>query len=594
MWLIRNYYNFIQFIRKNVSNRQFLILSSILVGLSAGIAAVLLKTFTHHIQSILTHDFHFKYKDYFYLIFPAIGIVLTVTYIKLFLKGKFGRGASHILLYISRKSSLMERVTMYSHIITSALTIGFGGSAGLEAPIVVTGAAIGSNFGRINMVSYKDRTLLLACGSAAGIAAVFNAPIAGVMFALEVLISEATISAFIPLIIAAATGALCSRVILQEKILLFFSLRHPFNYLNVPYYIALGILSGLVSLYYARMYNKVENLFKPLEQRNYLKSITGGLILAILVFIFPPLFGEGYESIKFLANGKIDKLLENSVFSQFSYNQNFIIAFTGAIALVKVIATSVTLGGGGNGGSFAPSLFVGAFLGYFFSSFLNSFDIITYLPQENFTLVGMAGILSGVMYAPLTGIFLIAEITGGYELMIPLMIVSATSYIIVKHFEPYSMDTKELAQKGYLLRGNRDKTILTLLNVKEIIEKDFVCVQSDATIMQLTEIIAHSKRNLFPVLDKNGSLLGIIVLENIRELLFELENYKDMPAIDLMNRPQAVIDLEEEMNIVMKKFDETGAWNLPVVKDNKYIGFVSKSSIFSKYRSQLLSSYSEE
>ncbi|MGE5411478.1 MAG: chloride channel protein [Clostridiales bacterium] len=593
MWLIINYYNFIQFIRKNVSNRQFLILSSILVGLSAGIAAVLLKTFTHHIQSILTNDFHFKYKDYLYLIFPAIGIVLTVTYIKLFLKGKFGRGASHILLYISRKSSLIEHVTMYSHIITSALTIGFGGSAGLEAPIVVTGAAIGSNFGRINMVSYKDRTLLLACGSAAGIAAVFNAPIAGVMFALEVLISEATISAFIPLIIAAATGALCSRVILQEKILLFFSLRHPFNYLNVPYYVALGILSGLVSLYYARMYNKVENLFRPLEQRNYLKAITGGMILAVLVFVFPPLFGEGYESIKFLANGKIDKLLENSVFSQFSYNQSFIIAFTGAIALVKVIATSVTLGGGGNGGSFAPSLFVGAFLGYFFSSFLNSFDI-TFLPQENFTLVGMAGILSGVMYAPLTGIFLIAEITGGYELMIPLMIVSATSYIIVKHFEPYSMDTKELAQKGYLLRGNRDKTILTLLNVKEIIEKDFVCVPRDATIMQLTEIIAHSKRNLFPVLDNNGSLLGIIVLENIRELLFELENYKDMPAIDLMNRPQAVIDLEEEMNIVMKKFDETGAWNLPVVKDNKYIGFVSKSSIFSKYRSQLLSSYSEE
>ncbi|MGE5683093.1 MAG: chloride channel protein [Bacillota bacterium] len=568
-------------------------LSSIVIGLTAGLAAVILKTVTHYIQSLLTHEFEFKYQDYLYLIFPTIGIILTVTYIKYILKGKFGRGASHILLYISRKSSLLERNSMYSHIVTSALTVGFGGSAGLEAPIVVTGAAIGSNYSRVNLINYKDRTLLLACGTAAGIAAVFNAPIAGVMFALEVLIAEATVSAFIPLIIAAATGALCSRVILQEKILLVFSLKHSFNYLNVPYYIALGFLAGFLSLYYARMYVRVENMFKPLEHRNYLKALIGGAVLALLVFLFPPLFGEGYESIKFLAGGHINKLFENSIFSQYTHSETFIIVFTAMVALMKVFATSVTLGSGGNGGSFAPSLFMGAFLGFFFARLINFIDF-AFLPEENFTLVGMAGVLSGVMYAPLTGIFLIAEITGGYELMIPLMIVSASSYIIVKHFEPYSMDTKELAKKGYLIRDNRDRAILTLLNVSEIIEKDFVCVPGTATIMELTEIIAHSKRNIFPVIGKEGELLGIIVLENIREILFELESYKDMPAIELMIKPQAVVEMEEEMSAVMKKFDETGAWNLPVVKDNKYIGFVSKSSLFSKYRSQLLSNYTEE
>lgn len=593
MHIIELYLKIISNLRKHLSNRQFLIISSIFVGLTAGIAAVALKTIVHYIQSLLTYDFNFRYNDYLYLVFPGIGIILTVTCVNYLLKNKFGRGAAHILYYMSKKMSLLERVTMYSHILTSALTVGFGGSAGLEAPIVVTGAAIGSNYGRVNMFDYRDRTLLLACGSAAGIASIFDAPIAGVMFALEVLISEAAMPAFIPLIIASATGALCSKIILQQNILLSFALTQPFNYHNVIYYIIMGVMAGFVSLYYAKVFGFIEALFKPLAARNYAKAVSAALILALLVFLLPPLFGEGYESIKFLASGHTEKLLQNSIFSAYAGNEWFVLMFIGAVMLVKAVATSVTLGGGGNGGSFAPSLFVGAFMGFFFSRLLNLAGI-SILPEANFTLVGMAGILSGVMYAPLTGIFLIAEITGGYELMIPLMLVSSISYIIVKHFEPYSMDTKELALKGELIRGNRDKAILSLLHMQDIIETNFQTVPGTATMTELTALISHSKRNLFPVVDSNNNLIGIITLESIREILFELDSFKDMPAIELMSKPVAVIQTGEEMDSIMAKFDSTGAWNLPVTDKGRYAGFISKSSIFAEYRTRLLTDFTDE
>lgn len=579
-------------LRNKLSHRQFIIISSILIGFTAGLAAVILKTVVHHIQSFLTNDFHFRYQNYLYLIFPLVGILLTVLFIKLILKDRFGKGAAHILLYISKKSSLMEKSTMYSHMVTSALTVGFGGSAGLEAPIVVTGAAIGSNYARVNTTEYRDRTLLLACGSAAGIAAVFDAPIAGLMFAVEVLISELTTSALVPLIIASATGALCSRAILQEQILLYFNLTSPFNYTNVPYYILLGILAGLLSLFYASMFRKVETFFRSFKNRTALKALVGGILLAILVFLFPPLFGEGYASIKFLANGDLISLLTNSFIIQISSNEWFILIVIGVITLIKVFATSITINAGGNGGSFAPSLFIGAFLGFFFARLINMIKV-DHVPEENFTLVGMAGILSGIMYAPLTGVFLIAEITGGYGLMIPLMLVSAVSYIIVKHFEPYSLDTRELAQKGELIIGNRDKTILTMLHVDDIIEKDFKIVPSNVTIKELMDIISQSKRNIFPVVNADNRLLGIIKFENIREMLFELETFKDVLAIELMELPPAAIEYDEEMSSVMRKFDETSAWNLPVLQQGKYLGFVSKSSIFTRYRTELLSHYKE-
>ncbi|MCU7495706.1 MAG: chloride channel protein [Ignavibacteria bacterium] len=574
-------------LKKILSPRQFLIFSSVLVGVTAGLFSVLLKTVVHFIHHILTYDYGFRMQEYLYLIFPVFGIVLTVAYINIFLKGRFGRGAAHILNSIARKSGLVERVTMFSHMITSALTVGLGGSAGLEAPIVVTGSAIGSNYSRVNQMDYKERILLIGCGAAAGIAAVFNAPIAGMMFALEVLIPEITISSFVPLIISAATGALCSKIILQEKILFTFSLRQPFDYTNIPYYVVLGLLAGLVSLYYAKAFYKIESLFRPLESRNYLKAVLGGLALAVLIFLFPPLLGEGYSSILLLAEGHTAQLFERSLFFPFRQSEWFVAAFIGAIAIIKVLATGLTLGSGGNGGNFAPSLFVGAFLGSFFSRVVNLTGF-THLPESNFTIVGMAGIMSGVMYAPLTGIFLIAEATGGYELMIPLMIVSALTYAIVKHFEPFSMDTRELARFGLL--HNRDRNILTLMHTSEMIETDFAKVGAKASIMELLHIIAHSKRNLFPVVDDNNNLIGIIPLESIRELLFELENYKEIPAIDLMSQPEATVELTEEMSSVMKKFDETGSWNLPVVNMGKYVGFVSKSSIFTKYRDSIIKS----
>ncbi|MGE5403120.1 MAG: chloride channel protein [Ignavibacteriales bacterium] len=588
MRFLNLYKTVILWLKKHLSSRQFLIISSIIVGLTAGLAAVLLKSVVHLIHSLLTQDYGFSAQKYIILVFPVIGIVLTVAYIKIFLKGNFGRGAAHILSTIARRSGLIERSTMYSHIITSALTVGFGGSAGLEAPIVVTGSAIGSNYSRINLIDYRDRTLLIGCGAAAGIAAVFNAPIAGVMFALEVLISEVTITSFIPLIIAAATGALCSEIILQERILLTFKMVPVFNYMNVPYYLALGILTGIVSLYYARMFYRIEDMFKPLQSRNYLKAVVGGAMLSLLVFLFPSLLGEGYSSIMVLTSGNTDKLFERSLFYEFRHNEWFVIAFVGVISLIKVIATGFTLGSGGNGGNFAPSLFVGAYLGYSFSRLVNLLNISN-LPVNNFTIVGMAGIMSGVMYAPLTGIFLIAEVTGGYGLMIPLMIVSALTYAIVNHFEPYSMDTKELARSGFL--DTRDRNILRLISTSELIETDFQAIKSHATIHDLVQTISHSKRNLFPVVDEENKLLGIISLESIRELLFELESYRDMLAVELMNRPQAIVEISEEMSSVMKKFDDTGAWNLPVVDDQKkYVGFVSKSGIFSSYRGQIISS----
>jgi CIC family chloride channel protein len=568
-------------------------LSSVLVGLSAGIAAVTLKTTVYYIHLLFINEDDFKYRYILMFFFPLIGITATVIYIKYFLKGKFGKGSAYILQAIAKKSSIVEKVTLYSHMITSAITVGFGGSAGLEAPIVVTGAAFGSNYGRVNLLNYKDRTLMLACGSAAGIAAVFNSPIAGVMFAIEVLLTDISINAFIPLLLASASGALCSKIILKESILLTFRLRQPFDYTNIPYYIILGILTGFVSLYYARVFIYIDRLFKKFKSKVLLKALTGGLLLGILVFFFPPLFGEGYNSIKVLAGGETSLFLKNSIFSFWADNQWVVISFIGVIALIKVIATSLTLNSGGNGGNFAPSLFVGAYLGFFFARLVNMLKLKV-LPESNFSIVAMAGIMAGVMYAPLTGIFLIAEITGGYELMIPLMIVSASAYAIVKHFEPYSMDTRELAKLGHLLTRNRDRTILTLLDIQQIIETNFSPVPSYANFHELTKIIAHSKRNVFPIVDEEKKLLGIITLENIREILFELEEYKDVLAVELMDQPPALIQITEDMSSVMKKFDDTGAWNLPVVEDGKYVGFVSKSSIFNNYRNQLINNFTEE
>lgn len=580
--------------KKRLSSRQFLFISAALVGLTTGFAAVTLKMLVNYLRVFLNKYLDANSNNYLLMLLPPLGIILTFSLIKLIWKNNLNKGVSSVLYSIAQTKSNIERSAMFSHIITSAVTISFGGSAGLEAPIVVTGSAIGSNYGQINKIKYKDRTLLLACGAAAGIAAVFDAPIAGVMFAIEVLLFEMSIQSFVLLIIAAVSGALCNKILLNESTLFFFSLKQPFNYFNVVFYILLGLLTGFVSLYYTRMTHRIEHFFKKFGNKTLLRAIAGGSVLGLMIYVFPPLFGEGYHSIKDLANGHAENILNNTGFSFLKDNGWFLISFIGLIGLIKVFATAITLNSGGNGGNFAPSLFVGAFAGFFFSRVLNLTGLFA-LPESNFTIVGMAGILSGVFYAPLTSIFLIAEITGGYELIMPLMIVSSISYVIVKHFEPFSMDTSKLASEGNIFTNNKDKNILMHIHLNDILEADFATVPFDSKINSLVDIIANSKRNLFPVIDRNGILLGTIKLENIRGILFDLETFNDVQAIELMSPPKCLIHVTESMDEVMKKFDTCGEWNLPVVNtDNKYLGFISKSRIFSKYRDKLISFHSEE
>ncbi len=577
----------INWIHEKTTEKQFLIFSSILVGISAGIAAVILKLFVHAIRHYLVDEFLLKYDfKYLYLVLPLIGIGVTILIIKYILHNQLSKGNTDILFAIAKKSSFLPFRQMYSHVITSAFTVGFGGSAGLESPIVSTGSAIGSNFARTYKLSYKDRTLLLAAGAAGGIAGAFNAPIAGVLFALEVILVDISITTFIPLLIAAASGALISKIILHESNLLFFKLKQPFDSNNFFFYVILGLLAGLVSLYYVNFFDKVESKFHKIKSR-FTKWIIGGITLAFLFALFPSLFGEGYESIKALSEFRTDDLVKDSLLLNLVDNKWLLLLFIILTLLFKTIAAAVTLGSGGNGGNFAPSLFVGAYLGFAFSFFLNLIGFND-IPVSNFTIVAMAGILSGVFHAPLTAIFLIAEITGGYELIIPLMMVSSISYVIVKHFHPQSLDIRRLKDRGTIISENKDTSILSKIDVKEMIETDFATIHFKATLRDIVETIKHSKRNTFPVVKKNNKLLGIIYLDNIREEMFKAELYDIVTAKEVMRKASMVIDTNEDIFAIMRKFEESGQWNLPVVENEIYIGFLSKSSILDKYRHELL------
>jgi CIC family chloride channel protein len=577
----------INWIHEKTTEKQFLIFSSILVGISAGIAAVVLKLFVHAIRHYLVDEFLLKYDfKYLYLVLPLIGIGVTILIIKYILHNQLSKGNTDILFSIAKKSSFIPFRQMYSHVITSAFTVGFGGSAGLESPIVSTGSAIGSNFARTYKLSYKDRTLLLAAGSAGGIAGAFNAPIAGVLFALEVILVDISITTFIPLLIAAASGALISKIILHESNLLFFKLKQPFDSNNFFFYIILGLLAGMVSLYYVIFFDKVESKFHKIKSR-FTKWIIGGLSLAFLFALFPSLFGEGYESIKALSEFRTDDLIKDSLFLKFIDSKWLLLLFIILTLLFKTIAAAVTIGSGGNGGNFAPSLFVGAYLGFAFSFFLSLIGFKD-IPVSNFTIVAMAGILSGVFHAPLTAIFLIAEITGGYELIIPLMMVSSISFVIVKHFHPQSLDIRRLKDRGTIISENKDTSILSKIDVKEMIETDFATIHFKATLRDIVETIKHSKRNTFPVVKLNNKLLGIIYLDNIREEMFNPELYDKVTAKEVMRKLSMVIDTKEDIFSIMRKFEESGQWNLPVVENDIYIGFLSKSSILDKYRHELL------
>lgn len=576
----------INWIHDHLSKQQFLIFSSALVGLTAGLSAVILKTFVFYIHKALLRDYGIPFQYYFYLVFPFIGILLTIVFVKYFLRTDLGKGTANILYSIAKKSGFLPFHQVYSHIITSGLTVGFGGSAGLESPMVITGSAIGSNYSRTYGLTYKERVLLLASGAAGGIAAAFNSPIAGVLFALEVLLMDMAITAFIPLIIAAAAGALCSKIILKEGILLSFSQQQLFNYKNVPFYILLGIAAGFISVYYSRTFFKVEKVVTRIKGGAYRKVMIGGVLLALLILVFPTLFGEGYGSIMSLSEMKPEKLLNNSILSGVSKNEWFLLFFIGIVMMMKVLATSITINCGGNGGNFAPSLFVGAYLGYFFSRLVNLLGFAA-LPESNFTIVAMSGILSGIFHAPLTAIFLIIEITGGYNLMIPLMIVSAISFLIVKYWEPQSMDEKKLAEKGHLLSQDKDINVLSYLETSSVIETDFNRIKTEADLGELVDVIARSHRNIFPVINEQGNLAGVIMLDDVREVMFRKELYSKTLVKELMRKPPFTVTSGEPMQSVMKKFDESGAWNLPVVDNGIYVGFISKSNVFTLYRKTL-------
>ena len=568
---------------KHISNRNFLIVASLLVGLVAAIAAVVLKSTVHGIQHLLELLRAESGNNYLYFIFPLIGILLTVFYVQRFRGGKLGRGIANILYTIVKKSSNVERDKVYSHVITSALTVGFGGSAGLEAPIVVTGSAIGSNTGRDLRMNYKERTVLLAAGAAAGIAAVFNTPIAGVIFAVEVILMEVAIPSFIPLLIAAATAAVISNLLHSEQ--LFFLITKGWEFKAIPFYILLGICMGFVSVYMSRLTLRIEGFFRS-KKKVWQKAVLGGIGLGVLIFQLPPLYGEGYRTIENLLNGNYEILFGGSWYSSFMQSPWMLVVAGLLLVFIKVIATSLTVGSGGNGGIFAPSLFTGAVAGFVFAYFFNLTGIVA-LTVPNFIVAGMAGALSGVVHAPMTAIFLIAEVTGGYALFVPLMIVSAFSYFISRYFEPYSIYTKRLAARGLLLTQNKDKNVLARIKLKKLIETDFTPVHPGDTLGQLVDTFANSKRNVFPVLDQHDELIGLVHLENIREIMFQTERYDTTLVSDLMTRPELTIESNESMVDVMKKFEQHNAWNIPVLEDGKYIGFISKSTLLTQYRSKM-------
>ena len=578
----------IHYLQEKLTPHQFLIFSSVMVGLTSGLAAVILKYVVHSIEVWIQYYGRNVQEFLLFALLPIAGITLTVLYVRYVLKGNFKKGSAEITFAITKKSSVLPRSQMYSHLVTSALTVGFGGSTGLESPIVSTGSAIGSNYGRVHELSYKERTILLACGASAGIAAAFNSPIAGVLFAIEVLLANASAAVFIPLIISAACGALVSKIILKEGVVLTFTLQQPFDYNNIPFYILLGLITGFGSLYYAKSFTWVETNVKKIEN-TWVRVALAGITLFILLLLFPPLYGEGYESIKILSALNEHELLKNSVLNDLITKDYVVLLFLSLLIFLKPLAAGVTISAGGNGGSFGPSLFMGAYLGFVFARIIN-LSGLAHIPEVNFTLVAMAGILSGVFYAPLTAIFLIAEITGGYGLIIPLMIVSALSLTVANYFQPMSMEGKKLSRMlKYSVEG-RDSYLLSKLNLIELIETNFAEVHPEDTLQILVKVIAKSRRNIFPVVDADHHLVGIIHLDQIREVIFQTDSYDKLFAKDLMTEPIGVVHPEENLNSVLKKFEETGLWNLPVAENKQYKGFVSKSNVLSKYRDEQVKS----
>ncbi len=568
---------------RHIKERSFIIFLALVVGVICGFAAQLLKFLIHVISQVLTSHLSATTANWLYLVYPVIGIFLVTLFLNFVVKDNISHGVTKVLYAISRRKSRLKKRNMYASLIASSITIGFGGSVGAEGPIVFTGAAIGSNVGQAFRLSPRLLMLLVGCGAAAGIAGIFRAPIAGMLFTLEVLMIDLTGATVMPLLISSITGATVAYVLEGYNAEFFFSQSEPFSMRKIPYVVLLGVFCGFVSLYFTRAMFMMETMFSKLKYRA-VKIAIGGMILATLIFFLPPLYGEGYGAINNLLDGDYSKIVDGTFFYVDRDNIWFIACFIGAIILTKVFATSATNGAGGVGGTFAPSLFVGAMCGFLFAFLLNNIFDGVGISNKNFTLLGMAGLMSGVMHAPLMAIFLTAEMTGGYNLFLPLLIVSTLSYMTIRIFEPYSIYTMRLAKQGDLLTHEKDKSVLTLLKIDSVIERDFKTVRPDMNLKEVVDIIATSNRNLFPVIDAEGMLVGVVLLDDIRNIMFRPDLYKKMHVTRFMSMPPARIEINQPMEEVMRIFDKTNAWNLPVVENGKYIGFVSKSKIFNSYR----------
>lgn len=585
---------FIIWRENEIQEKHFILMLSFLVGLFTAFAALILKYLIHLIQNFLTDNFDSTEANYLYLVYPVVGIFLAGLFVRNIVKDDISHGVTKILYAISRRQGRIKRHNIWSSTIASAITIGFGGSVGAEAPIVLTGSAIGSNLGSLFKMEQRTLMLLVGCGAAGAISGIFKAPIAGLVFTIEVLMIDLTMSSLLPLLITSVTAATVSYVVTGQEAMFKFHMDQPFLLERIPYVILLGIFCGLVSLYFTRAMNVVENFYARFKGV-YRKLVLGGVMLSILIFLFPPLYGEGYDTIELLLNGisnmEWDTVMNNSLF--YGYG-NLLLVYLLLIVLFKVFASAATNGGGGCGGIFAPSLFLGCIAGFVFSHFSNELGIFPGLPEKNFALMGMAGVMSGVMHAPLTGVFLIAELTGGYDLFLPLMIVAVSSYLTIIVFEPHSIYSMRLAKKGELLTHHKDKAVLTLMKMENVVEKDFVTVHPEMDLGELVKAISTSHRNVFPVTDKNGVLLGIVLLDDIRNIMFRQELYHRFTVNKLMTSVPARLFDTDSMEQVMKTFDDTKAWNLPVVdRDSRYLGFVSKSKIFNSYR-QVLVHFSED
>ena len=563
-------------------------LISFLVGIFTACAGLLLKWLIGQIEELLTHEFVVTGANWLYLVYPVIGIWLTMLFIKYIVRDDIGHGVTKILFAIARKQSRIKPHNTWTSVAASAITIGFGGSVGAEAPIVLTGSAIGSSLGQVCRLSNKYMMLLVGCGAAGAIAGIFKAPIAGLVFVLEVLMLDLTMTSLLPLLVTSVTAVGLTFAVSGTNPIFEFHLQDAFSVNRIPAYLALGIVCGLVALYFTRTMNFLEGIFRKLQGR-YRKFLLGAAMLSLLIYLFPSLYGEGYDLIALLLNGngqaEWDTAMDRSLF----YGSNHLLIYLFLIVIFKVFASTATNGGGGCGGIFAPSLFLGCICGFIFCRLWNMYDVLGIdIPARNFAMLGMCGLMSGVMHAPLTGIFLIAELTGGYALFMPLMIVATCSYLTIKYFEPHSIYAMRLAQRGELLTHHTDKSILTLMSMDSVIQHYDQVLYPDMNLGDVAAQVSNSKNHVFPVVNKQMQFVGAVYLDDIRHLVFRTELYRDFAVSQLMTQPEALLSVNDPMEVVVSVFDKTGAWTLPVVdEEGIFVGFIRKSTVLTVYRQML-------